>query len=291
MKNVLNSENNIFVLRDGRKLGYAEYGDPHGKPIFFFHGWPSSRLQAQNLDLIGKNLQIRIISPDRPGYGLSDFKIDRTLLSWPDDIVELADKLNIHKFSIIGLSGGGPYAAVCAYKIPERIIKSGIVVGLSPTNIEGVLQGMAFLNKLVWRNYHRFPILMKISASVAFLEARRYLPQNVSLAYRAKADQAILSSKEVKNTLIRNRSEAFRQGKKGCAMDLKLYTDDWEFDLKKISGEVLLWYGEADKNVSLEMGKYYASQIPNSRLTIYPNEGHMIIRTHTEEILTALMNR
>jgi hypothetical protein len=30
-------------LRDGRSLGYAEYGDPEGKPLFFFQGTPSSR--------------------------------------------------------------------------------------------------------------------------------------------------------------------------------------------------------------------------------------------------------
>ena len=31
-------EDRMMRLRDGRRLGYAEYGDPHGKPIVFFHG-------------------------------------------------------------------------------------------------------------------------------------------------------------------------------------------------------------------------------------------------------------
>ncbi len=91
------NENCTLLLKDGRKLGYAEYGDPKGKPVFFLHGWPSSRLQAKVTDKAAKKLKIRVISPDRPGYGLSDFKKDRTLLEYADDIEELADKLNIKK--------------------------------------------------------------------------------------------------------------------------------------------------------------------------------------------------
>lgn len=125
----------VIKLKDGRKLGYAEYGTSHGKPLLFFHGWPSSRLHAKYLDPLAKKLKIRIIAPDRSGFGLSDYQSNRTLLDWPGDVVELADKLKIRKFAIVGISGGGPYAAVTAYKIPHRITKAGIVIGLGPLNI------------------------------------------------------------------------------------------------------------------------------------------------------------
>lgn len=284
------NENVIFKLKDGRNLGYAEYGDRHGTPLFFFHGWPSSRLQAKVLDKEAKKRNIRVISPDRPGYGLSDFAPKRTLLDWADDVIELANSLQMKKFAVVGVSGGGPYAAVCAYKIPSRLTKVGIVVGLAPTDIEGVLMGMATVNKIAWRNYHRFPFLMQLSSTLAFLQARKFLPETLNLSYRAKADQEILKSQEVKNDMARIREQAFRQGKEGCATDLKLYTDDWGFRLKDIKTNVFLWYGDADKNVSLNMGKYYASQIPNSQLKVYPNEGHLIIKNHTEEILKTFQN-
>ena len=122
----------IIKLKDGRKLGFCEYGDPKGKPIFYFHGWPASRLSGSETDKAAKKLKIRVISPDRPGFGLSDYKEDRTLLGWADDVLELADQLKIKKFAVMGVSGGGPYSAVCAYKIPERVTKAGIVVGLAP---------------------------------------------------------------------------------------------------------------------------------------------------------------
>ena len=78
----------IITLKDGRKFSYIEYGDPKGKPLFFFHGWPGSRFAGKEADEAGKKLGVRIISTDRPGIGLSDFKKNRKLLDWPDDIVE-----------------------------------------------------------------------------------------------------------------------------------------------------------------------------------------------------------
>lgn len=286
----ISRENNIIKLRDGRILGYAEYGNPRGKPIFFFHGWPSSRLQIGFLNEIAHRLNIRIIAPDRPGFGLSDYKKDRTLLDWPDDVLSIADFLKISKFAVIGQSGGGPYAAVCAYKIPHRLTKVGIIVGLGPTDIDGVLQGMGFFNSLSWKYYHKFPFLMELASSYLFLQAKKFFPFKPSFSFRAKSDQKLLSSAKLQQEFIRNRNEAFRQGKKGCYKDLKIYTDDWGFNLSDIKIKVYLWYADADKNVSLNMGKYYASQIPNSKLVIYPNEGHLIFNTHNEEILKSLID-
>ncbi|MDO8451852.1 MAG: alpha/beta hydrolase [bacterium] len=278
-----------IALKDGRKLGYAEYGNPKGKPLFFFHGWPSSRLQANDLDHTGVKLNVRVIGIDRPGYGLSDFKPLRSLLDWPDDVIELADILNIKTFAVVGQSGGGPYAAVCAYKIPHRLTSVGIVVGLSPTNIQGVLQGMGFLPKLAWRLYHRFPPLVEISSTLLFLQTKKFLANTFAFSYQAKSDQALLRSPGARQEMLENRKEAFRQGKKGCAWDVRLYTSDWGFRLRDITAKVYLWYGASDKNVSVAMGKYYAAQIPGSTLTVYPNEGHFILKTHAEEIVKTLM--
>ncbi len=110
---------NVLQLRDGRVLGYAEYGNPNGKPVFFFHGLPGSRRQRHPDNSIARELDARIVTIDRPGYGLSDFQPDRRLLDWPDDVAQLADALNIDQFAAIGLSGGGPYLLSCAYMMPD----------------------------------------------------------------------------------------------------------------------------------------------------------------------------
>ena len=106
------------ILKDGRRLGYAEYGDPTGKPIFYFHGTPGSRLEAGHLQKIATLNHYRLIGIDRPGMGMSSFHAKHNILSWPADMEMLADCLGINKFSIIGHSGGAPFVAACAYKIP-----------------------------------------------------------------------------------------------------------------------------------------------------------------------------
>ncbi|UCH13008.1 MAG: hypothetical protein JSV22_07800 [Bacteroidales bacterium] len=69
-----NKTNQTLKLKDGRTLGFAEYGDPLGKPIFEFHGNPSSRLGSGLFDEMAKKMGIHVIGIDRPGMGLSDAK-------------------------------------------------------------------------------------------------------------------------------------------------------------------------------------------------------------------------
>lgn len=280
--------NQTIKLKDGRALGYAEYGDPHGKPVFFLHGWPSSRMHAENMAEAAKKLKIRLIAPDRPGMGLSTYEPDRTLLDYPDDILELADQLKIKKFAVVGVSGGGPYAAVCAYKIPERITKAGIVVGLGPTYVKGLLKGLALGSWLGWRFYSYSSVIRYLSAWITIFPLK-YFPNLVTQGFWAKEDQKMITP-EMKKSMLKKREEAYRQGVQGQALDLKLYTHKWGFDVSKIKAKFHLWYGETDKNVTLAMARYYHQQIPNSELTIYPGEGHLCQITHAKEILKTLIS-
>lgn len=285
------SKSRTITLKDERRLGYIEYGDPKGKPLFFFHGWPGSRFSGSETDVAARKIGVRVISTDRPGIGLSDFQNNRTLLDWPEDVVQLADYLHIGRFSLMGVSGGGPYTAVCAYKIPERIVKAGIIVGLAPVDVKGNLDGIALPYKLSWENYHRFPILRTLAAFISATEFR-YIPSlGKLLAFPMKEDRAlfleVIKNKAGEESGIR---EAFHQGVKGPAQELKIYTDDWGFKVKDIKAKVFLWYGAKDKNVSLNMGKYYRAQIAGSKLFIDPDGGHLARYTFEEKILKILTN-
>ena len=104
-------------LQDGRRLGYADLGDAGGTPVFYFHGFPSSRLEACMVEEHARRLGVRLLAVDRPGYGLSDDLPGRTIPDWPDDVVALADALGLERFAVVGSSGGGPYAIACAARI------------------------------------------------------------------------------------------------------------------------------------------------------------------------------
>lgn len=290
---MLNRENQTIVLKDGRLLGFAEYGDPKGKPVFFFHGWPSARLQPELIHRITKKQKIRLISVDRPGYGLSTYKEGRTMVDWPDDVVNLANKLHIKKFAVAGVSGGGPYAAVCAYKIPERLTKTAIIVGLGPTWIPGILNGISPFAKLLWGNYAKYPWLRYFAGLWYYLLAKYFPFLFVGYIFlqRSNADKkaSIHLLGKSTNKDITNIKEIFRQGLRGAVLDLYLYTKDWGFKLEDIKTKVYLFYGEEDENVSLTMGRYYHKKIKGSVLKTYPNEGHLIALTHAEEIFKTLI--
>src|SRR3954465_14232198 len=127
-----NGVDRTIRLRDGRRLGYAEWGGLGGPPVLYFHGWPGSRLEGRLADEAARGEGVRLIALDRPGMGLSDYQPRRRLVDWPDDVLQLATALGLERFAVLGISGGGPYAAVCAWKLPEQLTRAEIVSSLAP---------------------------------------------------------------------------------------------------------------------------------------------------------------
>src|SRR3546814_1265419 len=122
------SANRTCPLPGARKLGYAEGGDREGAPVFYFHGFPGSRLEATLLPAHG----LRLIGVDRPGYGLSSPKPWRKLADWPKDIAVLADFLKLVRYGVVGVSGGGPYASSVAHGLGKRVNALALICGLGP---------------------------------------------------------------------------------------------------------------------------------------------------------------
>ncbi|HEX3723151.1 MAG TPA: alpha/beta hydrolase, partial [Nitrolancea sp.] len=129
------SEDRTFRLNDGRLLGYREFGNPEGHPVFLFHGIPGSRRGAEIVTEQAAQRGLRIIGVDRPGIGLSTFQPDRTFLDWPPDVLSLANSLGFEQFAVVGNSGGAAYVAACAARFPERLSFSGIISGMGPLDI------------------------------------------------------------------------------------------------------------------------------------------------------------
>jgi len=279
-------------LEDGRLLGYAVYGDPEGWPIFYFHGFPGSRLEAQLADRVAARMGIRLIALDRPGFGLSDFKPRRTIFEWPDDVVKIADALGINRFATIGVSGGGPYAAACALKIPQRLTAVAIVCGLGPLDTPNGTDRMIRTNHLIFFLGRRLPWLAKISLWRIAYQVRRN-PEGTlrrMIVALPDPDKAVLARPEVKTAMKDNVVEAFRGGSRGAAYELLLYTRPWGFLLEDIATRVNLWHGEQDVSVPPTMGQYQARTIPNCRAIFCPGEGHFsLVINHMEEVLSGLL--
>ncbi|PCJ94798.1 MAG: hypothetical protein COA50_10415 [Flavobacteriaceae bacterium] len=284
---------NSIILKDGRTLAYAEYGDPDGLPMFYFHGGQESRLSSNFMDSTANSLNIRIIAPERPGIGLSSFQKDRSFLNYPNDIAQLANHLGIATFSVFGLSGGSPHVLACAYVFPERLQKIAIVSGTAPHNYKGKLKGMWFPVKLI----HWFANSKKDKNLRGFIkndyEALAQKPEKrlkQLQRFLPKPDRELLKAKpQYGIDFIKGSLESYRQGTDAVVQEWKLYVADWGFAIKEIEPKINLWYGDKDKMTPKYRGLHLHKLLPNSKLHLLEDEGHFsLLRNHLEAILMEL---
>ncbi len=278
-------------LRDGRRLGWAEYGDPDGHPVLYFHGWPGSRVEAKLFTTLAGPLGCRVIAVDRPGIGLSDFQHHRSLLDWPDDIRQLADHLGFERFSVFGLSGGGPYAAACAYRIPERVSSAALVSAMGPVDDPDNLRDMGWWNVFLLQAARRATRLSHLLFVVTADWVRRFpgMALRVGRAMMPKPDGLVLSRPEFKMVFAESIREVLRSGSRGPVWDGLLYARPWGFRLEDIRIPVHLWHGEKDLSVPAAMGRSIARAIPDCRARFVPNEGHVsLIDRYVADILRAM---
>jgi pimeloyl-ACP methyl ester carboxylesterase len=285
------SEQSRLTLRDGRVIGFCEVGDPEGKSVFYFHGFPGSRLEVKWIKRAAEQLHLRIIGIDRPGYGLSDFKPDRTIGDWPQDVAELADALNLPRFVAVGVSGGGPYAASCALKIPERLTAAGIVCGLGQTDLPGATHGMTPINRLGFSIGKNAPWMLKLlflPGSVLLRCSPELILQMID-RHLEEPDRRVVKQPDMRRILKRSFREAVRQGPSGAVHDLLLYSRPWDVPLQNIDMEVYLWHGMRDTIVPHTMGLQIKKSIPRCRAAFLPDEGHFsLLYDHMTTILAAL---
>lgn len=276
-------DSQVFQLKMGRKLGFAEYGAKDGYPVFYFHGYPGSRLEAGLMKDNWERNDIHIVSVDRPGMGYSDHKPHRTILDQPDDIMELAVHLGLDRYGLLGISGGGPYALACAYKIPsEQITGCTVVSSSGPYYLtqEGLGKGertMLSLAKNVPLAF-RFLLWLQLGRNV---KREEWWEKNYTgmIAGAPEQDEWILNEPRVRENIKAKTIEAFRQGSKGLIDDFVLYSKDWGFELNEIPAEtkVSIYHGELDRNVPISIAKTINRQISHSEANFYPDEGHFSV--------------
>jgi pimeloyl-ACP methyl ester carboxylesterase len=277
-----------ITLRGGRKLSFADYGDPDGEPIIFFHGFPGSRFDGEHAGQVAAGMGIRLIAPERPGMGLSDFQPYRRLLDWPADVEQLADALGLATFGVLGYSGGGPHALACAYRIPQRLTGVGLLSSVSPVTEPGAMDGMNRSNVLIFRLSRRLPWLL---ALIYRLNSRVDGVKLMEAAMKKlpEPDRAVMRDRMVLEAVAKDYKEAFRQGPAGPVHEGGLFAADWGFRLTDVTMPVGLWHGEKDTNAPVQMGRYLARKIPMCIATFYPDDGHLSIMTHhIGDVLEAL---
>ncbi len=279
-----------ITLTDGRRLGFAEYGDAGGRPVFFFHGIPGSRLFRPPDDLT-ERAGVRLICVERPGYGESTFQPGRHMLDWPRDVAQLADHLGMDRFAVMGHSGGGPYALACAYALPKRVTPAITLSGAGPVEGQNAAQGLILLHALAFRVGRYVPWwLFRTLATRIYAERLSALEARIDrdAGKRPRADQELFDRPEIRRVCESSEIEGLRPGMEGVVWDVRLLIRPWGFSLSDIRVPVQVWHGTADDQTSVAMARHIAAEIPGAHFTLCEGEAHLLLFAHWDEILAGV---
>ncbi|MGW4642157.1 alpha/beta fold hydrolase [Sphaerisporangium sp. NPDC004334] len=279
---------------DGRQLAVDERGKPDGEPVFLLHGTPGSRVGPCPRGSVLYRLGVRLITFDRPGYGLSDRLVGRSVASAAQDVVAIADALGLDRFSVVGRSGGGPHALACAALLPDRVLRVAVLVGIAPRAAEGLdwFGGMTESNITEYRfalaGRSRFadwlaPTVRRIRTDPGSLIASLYheLPE---------ADRRMVANPGVRAMLVANFAEALRHSQDGWLDDSIAFLAPWGFDPAAIRVPTLLWHGEKDKISPIGHSRWLAARIRTATIQVEPDAAHFGSLAALPDLLPWLVN-
>ncbi|MEO6044141.1 MAG: alpha/beta hydrolase, partial [Tepidiformaceae bacterium] len=210
---------------------------------------------------------------ERPGFGLSDFQLGRSIAAWPADVLEAAQHLGCERFAVLGFGAGGPYALACAAMLGEQLIAVAAVssVGLPGSAPPGRLRS-------------------NVEAALTSLLARRAPGLYVRRLARnlTAADRAILSRPAARAVLLKGVREAFRHGSRAVVDDVALMERPWGIDFAALPTTVKLWHGEDDRTVSAAEARTLASAIPGCWATFVPSAGSLWLLENAGDVLGGL---
>ncbi|HEY3611294.1 MAG TPA: alpha/beta hydrolase [Pseudonocardiaceae bacterium] len=280
-------------LPDGRVLGYEEWGDPDGLPLFSLHGTPGCRLTRTPDATLWARLQLRVVTVDRAGYGLSSPLVGRRVGHAAGDIAALADVLGIGRFAVSGVSGGGPHSLACAAELGDRVL--GCVAASSAAHVEpDEVAGLIAINReshRVFAEEGRDGITRLITKLRDEVLAQPTNPLTSLIADAPSADQEWDARSDVRAIRREAIAEALRPGPDGWIDDsMSLFGPDWGFDPSRITCPTTFWHSTDDANSPITAVERLRKQIPGARLRTWQGEGHSAAARNLEQILRALLD-
>jgi pimeloyl-ACP methyl ester carboxylesterase len=273
---------------DGGVITVEVAGKQDGRPVLFCHGLADSRLAVQPFGPAARELGLRLIAPDRPGIGGTDRRGLRRLVDWVDDAALVLDALGPGPAGLMGVSGGGPFAAACAARLPGRVSSLTLVCPLGapgwPT------RGMARGQKFVLPAARHAPAFggWFLGRLAALGRRSPALFHRLTTSGLPGVDRRALERPGGREAFLAGWTEAYRHGSWGVAQDLRVLMRPWGFDLGSITVPTSIHHGDADTTVPPQHARLLAEAIPGARLRLYPCHGHFSIIEAAEDMLATL---
>jgi pimeloyl-ACP methyl ester carboxylesterase len=263
-------------------------GDLGSRPVVLaLHGTPGSRLKFQAADDVARVLGVTLLSVDRWGYGGTDAHPAPSLAAFGADMAQFLDQLGIDRVAVVGVSGGGPFAAAVAAHMTTRVTALALVAPVG--QIAGADRGDGF------RLFHRFcfSVLPRIPGATAatfhvyrgLLLAAPSTAAGMIGARAAEVDRRVVLDPAVRERLAATISLGLQPGVIGPVTDLTLFSKPWEIVLDAITAPCRIWLGTLDRNVPVGPVKQLARDIPGGELVTLPGEGHFWIALNYARVL------
>ncbi|KAH7252596.1 Alpha/Beta hydrolase protein [Fusarium tricinctum] len=291
-----------FRLPTNRLISWAEYGSPKGRPLLFLHGTPSSRLECAEFHNELKTRNIRLIAPDRPGFGRSEFLPGRTIGGYATDVLALAKHLDLTKYYVMGGSGGGPYALACARYLQPQDGLQGVCVFAGMAPYDCGLKGVNWRLSLSFGMANWTPRLLRFIMRSALPtptgnftgpidqwtvdpSAQEDSKKNIEAFVKTLKgrEKEVMSKPGVVDYMAAATLESLIQGFDPYMHEAKLFAQPWDFKIEDITfasegkGPIYLVYGTDDVNTTIHMGRWIAERVGGSSLEEVEGETHFTI--------------
>lgn len=279
-------------VADGRYLGFAEFGRPHGRAFIWLHGTPGARRQIPDAARIAaERFDICLIGIDRPGVGKSTPHAYNTIVDFAGDLEIVLDRLGIGDFAILGLSGGGPYTLAAAATMPDRVKAVGVMGGVCPTAgpdaVDGGLVSLAHRFQLPLTQL-KVPLSWLFTTFVWTLRPVAGPGLRVYARLSPPADRLVFARPEIRAMFIDDILRGSAKGMRAPIYDAVLFGREWGFDLVDVKAPVHWWHGDADNFVPLRHAEQVVDMLPNAKLYVRPGESHLGTLIAAEDILGVL---
>jgi pimeloyl-ACP methyl ester carboxylesterase len=277
-----------LTLPDGRTIAYLDLGAPDAPLVVHFHGAPGSRLDIAFYDREFAARHVRVVSPDRPGYGRSSPQPGRAREDWPCDVAALVDSLGRDRFAVSGGSSGGPYVLACAAQLSSRVAAAAVIAGVADVAWDGFFAEYG-------DNYPDLVAVMRCPDETSAVTEclHRYGSDGSGIGGSfprfGAGDRAFFRTQHEAVAAFRSSmTEAMRQGIDGFAQDILIEGRPWGFDPSTIVAPVRVLHGETDNLLPLAHSQHTAAAIPTATLEIVPEHGHISILDELPNIAAEL---
>ncbi len=285
-------EGNIAV-GEGRRIGFAEFGAPRGKAIFWFHGTPGARRQIPvEARICAERENIRLVGVDRPGIGSSTPFQYENVLGFSRDMETIADTLGVDEMAVVGLSGGGPYTLACAAGMPNRVVAAGVLGGVAPTaGPDAIGGGLMALGSAVAPFLQVVGGPIRLTASTLIRIARPIASPALDIyaLLSPEGDRRLLLRPEFKAMFLDDLLNGSRKQLAAPFADVVVFARDWGFRLDEVKVPVRWWHGDRDHIIPFSHGEHVVNLLPDAELYRLPGESHLVGLGLGEDILHTMI--